>query len=51
VDAFTQRFDAHGAVFRRHIEARDCETCAANRAHLTWRDLWEVQLGQTDGRG
>jgi hypothetical protein len=43
-------FDAHGAVFRRHIEAQDCATCADNRAHLTWRDLWEVQLGQTDGR-
>lgn len=44
-------FDSHGAVFRRHIEARDCADCAENRKHLTWKDLWEVQLGQTDGRG
>jgi len=46
-------FDAHGAVFRRHIEVDDCApcaTCATNRKTLTWRDTWEVQLGQTDGR-
>lgn len=34
-------FDAHGAVFRRHLS---CPDCARNREALTWRDLWEVAL-------
>jgi hypothetical protein len=46
----TGSFDAHGAVFRRHVEARDCATCVENLKTLTWQDFWEVQLGQTDGR-
>lgn len=42
-----ERFEASTAVFRQHA---GCATCAENSKTLTWRDLWEVQLGQTDGR-
>ncbi len=46
-----RRFDAHAAVFRRHVEVGNCEICMGNCAHLTWQDRWEVELGQTEGRG
>jgi hypothetical protein len=50
VDGTDQIFDACGAVFRRHVEESDCESCKENIKNMTWRDTWEVALGQTDGR-
>ncbi len=46
-DTLAGCFDARDCVIVGH----DCPTCRENRAKLTWRDTWEVQLGQTDGRG
>lgn len=44
------QWSAGYAVFRQHWAA-GCADCRKAEQRLTWRDLWEVQLGQTDGRG
>lgn len=33
------------------VQHPNCDRCRKAQADLTWRDRWEVQLGQTDGRG